>query len=86
VGGIDTPFYTDAIGKNVADANCLPASSPECDKYDISGGGTTIGGVDTPFYIGLIGSVKDDPAGPWLKCPDCGVDFTNLPCVGDACP
>jgi hypothetical protein len=86
VGGIDTPFYTNAIGKNVADTTCLPGGTSPCDKYDVSGSGTTVGGVDTPFYIGLIGQVKDDPNGNWVKCPDCGVDFTNLPCVGDACP
>jgi hypothetical protein len=70
VGGIDTPFYTNAIGKNVSDTDCLPASSPACDKYDISGTGTTIGGVDTPFYTNqLLGSVKDDPnKGIWVKC------------------
>jgi hypothetical protein len=80
VGGIDTPFYTNAIGKNVADTNCLPASRPECDKYDISGTGTTIGGVDTPFYTNqLLGETKD--AGNWVKCPTC-----PLECVGDECP
>ncbi|MHC4320131.1 MAG: multicopper oxidase domain-containing protein [Planctomycetota bacterium] len=87
VGGIDTPFYTDAVGKNVGDTTCQPGGASPCDQYDISGGGTTIGGVDTPFYIGLIGSEKDDPNGVWVKCPQCGPPFDpNLPCVGDACP
>jgi hypothetical protein len=89
VGGIDTPFYTNAVGKSVSDTTCQPGGSSPCDVYDVSGGGTSIGGADTAIYTGqLLGSEKDDPvSGIWVKCPTCGPPFDpNLPCEGDACP
>jgi hypothetical protein len=81
VTALDTIQYKTAINKPVTGTNCgSPVGSLTCDQFDLDGASPVITALDTIVYKSKLNL----PVGP--KCAACGVDFVNLPCVGDACP
>jgi hypothetical protein len=85
VTALDTIQYKTAVNKPVDPVSPLsicgnPPGSLTCDQFDLDGVSPVITALDTIVYKTLLNL----PVGP--KCAVCGVDFVNLPCVGDTCP
>jgi hypothetical protein len=80
VTALDTIQYKTAINKAVTASTCGSSGTDACDRFDLDGESPVITALDTIAYKAMLNL----PVGP--KCAACGVDFVNLPCVGDACP
>jgi len=80
VTALDTIQYKTAVNKLVIGVNCGTSGTDPCDRFDLDGMAPVITAVDTIVFKAKLSL----PVGP--KCAACGVDFVNLPCVGDACP